>query len=75
MLIKTCYCHTCGKWFHYLGITRHRAMHLDKREDCVITFTNGNKESWAYSELPQRKQKTGRYKDKATTKIVALMPK
>ena len=21
---KTCYCHTCKKPFHWLGITRHR---------------------------------------------------
>lgn len=40
---KNCYCHTCKKDFHYLGITRHRAMHRDKKEDCEITYTNGDR--------------------------------
>jgi len=39
---KTCYCHTCKRDFHYLGITRHRAMHRDKKEDCKITYTHGD---------------------------------
>lgn len=39
---KNCYCHTCEKPFHYLGITRHRAMHRDRREDCKITYTSGD---------------------------------
>ncbi len=38
---KNCFCHTCNKDFHYLGITRHRAMHRDKREYCEITYTGG----------------------------------
>lgn len=36
------YCHTCKKYFHPLGISRHRAMHRDKREDCEITYANGD---------------------------------
>jgi hypothetical protein len=47
---KNCYCHTCGKWFHYLGISRHRASHRDKKEDCKITFTYGDTHIWRYSE-------------------------
>lgn len=39
---KTCYCFTCKKWFHYLGITRHRKMHRDRKEDCKIRYTNGD---------------------------------
>lgn len=39
---KSCYCHTCSKSFHYLGIAKHRAMHRDKKEDCEITYTNGD---------------------------------
>jgi len=39
---KNCYCHTCEKTFHYLGITRHRAMHRDRKEDCKITYTYGD---------------------------------
>jgi len=38
---KNCYCHTCEKRFHYLGIARHRAMHRDRKEDCKITYSNG----------------------------------
>jgi len=39
--IKNCYCITCKKKFHWLGITRHRAMHRDRREDCRITYSDG----------------------------------
>ncbi len=39
---KRCYCHTCGKWFHYLGINRHRAAHRDRGEVCKITYSRGN---------------------------------
>jgi hypothetical protein len=39
---KTCFCHTCMKAFHAGGINRHRAMHRDRKEDCVITYTNGD---------------------------------
>lgn len=39
---KNCYCHTCEKSFHYLGITAHRAAHKRRDEDCKITYTHGN---------------------------------
>lgn len=35
---KTCYCHTCSKWFAALGIMSHRAMHRRRGEDCVIDY-------------------------------------
>lgn len=38
---KNCYCWTCKKDFHYLGIARHRTAHLDRDETCKITYTNG----------------------------------
>ena len=38
---KNCYCSTCKKEFHHLGIMRHRAMHRDRKENCTITFTSG----------------------------------
>lgn len=38
---KDCYCHTCDKEFNSFGIARHRAMHRDKKEDCKITYKNG----------------------------------
>lgn len=47
---KDCYCHTCKKDFHYLGITRHRAAHRDRFEDCTITFTYGDTATWEYSK-------------------------
>ena len=46
---KNCYCHTCKKSFHYLGIARHRAKHRDKKENCEISFTNGNTYKWNYN--------------------------
>ena len=39
---KTCYCKTCDRAFHPLGIARHRAMHRDKKEDCVIVYSSGD---------------------------------
>ena len=47
---KNCHCHTCDKDFHYLGITRHRAMHKDKNEDCKITYTHGDTYLHEYSK-------------------------
>lgn len=37
----SCYCYTCKKSFHSLGIARHRAMHRDKKEDCRIAYGDG----------------------------------
>ena len=50
MIKKNCYCHTCKKYFHYLGINRHRAMHRDKKEHCKITFTYGNTVTYKFDE-------------------------
>lgn len=36
-----CYCHTCDREFHSLGIARHRAMHRDRSEDCEIQYSDG----------------------------------
>jgi hypothetical protein len=32
------------------GINRHRAMHRDKREDCEITYTHGDRYVFHYSQ-------------------------
>lgn len=40
--LKACYCYTCAKAFHYLGIARHRAAHRDHQEDCRVSYTNGD---------------------------------
>ena len=47
--VKTCYCHTCQKKYHWLGINRHRAMHRDNREDCKITYTYGDTYTFHFS--------------------------
>ncbi len=50
-MAKTCYCYTCKKWFDPLGITMHRAMHRDKKENCKIMFTHGDVREYQYEEL------------------------
>lgn len=47
---KNCYCHTCDKSFHYLGINMHRAMHRTRKQTCEITYTNGNRIRFNYVE-------------------------
>ena len=37
----SCYCAKCEKYFHNLGITRHRVMHRDKKERVEIQYSNG----------------------------------
>lgn len=39
--IRDCYCHTCDKSFHHLGIASHRAKHRRRQENCKITYSNG----------------------------------
>ena len=46
---KNCYCETCGRYFHYLGIMSHRAMHRRKKESCVIEFTDGSRFKYLYN--------------------------
>ncbi len=47
--VKNTYCHTCKKSFHHLGIMRHRAMHRDRKELCVITYTYGDTHTYDYT--------------------------
>ena len=47
---KTCYCHTCEKAFHYLGIATHRWAHKTRKEDCEIEYTNLNVVSYKFSK-------------------------
>lgn len=47
---KTCYCHTCKRHFHYLGINSHRAMHRRAKEDCTITYSKGNTVAFKFSQ-------------------------
>jgi len=36
-----CVCNTCKKVIFSLGISRHRAMHRDKKQDCEIIYSDG----------------------------------
>jgi len=44
------YCHKCKKYFHYLGIARHRAMHRDKKERVEITNSKGKKHIYEFDK-------------------------
>ena len=48
--LKNCYCYTCKKAFHYLGIARHRAKHKKNKEYCEIQYTNGDIYTHKYGE-------------------------
>ncbi len=45
-----CYCVTCDRDIHHLGIMSHRAMHRRRKRDCVIVFSDGRAESYFFSE-------------------------
>lgn len=36
-----CYCRTCDRPFHHLGIASHRAAHRNRKENCVIEYSDG----------------------------------
>ncbi len=52
--MNECFCYTCGKEFHSLGIARHRAMHREKYEDCEIAYKDGRTYKHQYSELKSK---------------------
>lgn len=54
---KECYCHTCDRDFHYLGIAAHRRSHLRRGEQCVITYENGDTVTHGKPALRQREGK------------------
>lgn len=41
--IKDCYCFTCKKGVHHLGIASHRAMHRRREENCEIRYSTGKR--------------------------------
>jgi len=49
---NTCYCYTCEREYHYLGINSHRAAHRRRRENCIIGYTNGKVRSFKFSDTP-----------------------
>jgi len=48
MTEKDCYCFRCRKYFHRLGIARHKAMHRDRKEPCRIMFSDGYVRIYAF---------------------------
>lgn len=56
--MKDCYCYTCSKAMHRLGVARHRAMHREKKTDCKIKFSGGQIFSWSYAPPPNQKEQT-----------------
>lgn len=36
-----CFCYTCDREIHHLGIMSHRAAHRRRNEDCVIEYSDG----------------------------------
>lgn len=52
--VKQCYCRNCKRWFHSLGIARHRAAHRDRRDGIVeIEFhKRGVVETYDYTPRP-----------------------
>ena len=48
--MSICYCETCDKLYNSLGIARHRAMHRDKKELCVIKYSGGETYEHDYRE-------------------------
>ncbi len=50
MSTKDCYCHTCQREFNHMGIAKHRATHRNKKENCRITYSNGDTWTHAFGE-------------------------
>jgi len=59
---KRCFCYTCGRYFNYMGIARHRSMHRDKKEDCKIRYTNGDVFLYAFSDRKENDNTEAQYK-------------
>ena len=45
-----CYCVTCDRDIHHLGIMSHRAMRRRRKENCVIVFSDGRKVEYKFDE-------------------------
>jgi len=48
---KNCFCETCQRRFHYLGIAAHRARHYRLMEDCTIRYSSGETFTHDFSRL------------------------
>lgn len=45
-----CYCFTCDRDIHHLGIMSHRAAHRRRNEDCKIEFSDGRVISYSFAK-------------------------
>ncbi|MEQ8504626.1 MAG: hypothetical protein RIB80_04820 [Rhodospirillales bacterium] len=50
--VKDCYCYTCDKDIHHMGIMSHRAAHRRRGEDCKIMFSTGRVVSYSFAPSP-----------------------
>ncbi len=59
-----CYCATCDRWFHRLGIMSHRAAHRRRNEDCRIEYSDGRIGRHHFSFQKSSCQRCGEETDK-----------
>lgn len=45
-----CFCYTCNREIHHLGIMSHRAAHRRRAEDCMILFSTGKVYTYKFSK-------------------------
>ena len=56
MLQYTCSCWNCERAFTRISIASHRAMHRRKKQDCIISYTNGDTYFYEFSkEINEKK--------------------
>lgn len=44
-----CYCVTCDREIHHLGIMSHRAAHRRRSENCTIEFSDGRTVEYTFA--------------------------
>lgn len=48
---KNCYCLTCKKELHHMGVAMHKTMHRRKKENCKIRYTSGDVCLFEYEDI------------------------
>jgi hypothetical protein len=51
-----CFCKTCNKDIHHLGIASHRSMHRRKKEKCLIIYSTGRMIEHDYAKTNSNKR-------------------
>lgn len=49
-----CYCISCDRNIHHLGIMSHRAMHRRRKENCRIQFSDGRTVSYRFEAADEQ---------------------